>query len=268
MAKRRRIKALGSSRFSRLFRFSKKNDEFAFGETNLEIVESKLGVKFKDKTLLVQALTHSSAVNEIGVEHSVSNERLEFLGDAVIGLVVAQRLFESGNRFTEGDLTNLRSQVVRGSTLQDAARRLCLGRFLILGKGERKSGGAKRASNLEDGFEALVGAVYLDLGFEIAFQVVTKWLSIPIREALTLGVTKDSKTALQHLIQTKCGEIPRYRVIDQSGPDDSSPIFVSEVFVGANSLGQGRGLSKSASERSAAAAALKKLEEQASRKTV
>ena len=112
MAKRRRIKTLGSSRFPRLFRFSKKIDEFAFGETNLEIVESKLGVKFKDKTLLVQALTHSSAVNEIGVGYSISNERLEFLGDAVIGLVVAQRLFESGNQFTEGDLTNLRSQIV------------------------------------------------------------------------------------------------------------------------------------------------------------
>ncbi len=247
-----------------MFRFSKKTDGPTASETNLEIVESRLGVKFKDKTLLVQALTHSSAVNEIGVGRSESNERLEFLGDAVIGLVVAQQLFESRNQFTEGDLTNLRSQIVRGSTLQDAAKSLCLNRFIILGKGERKSGGADRPSNLEDGFEALVGAVYLDAGFETAFQAVTEWLSIPIREALTLGVTKDPKTALQHLAQTKSGEIPRYRIIDQSGPDHSSPVFVSEVFVGAISLGQGRGLSKAASERAAASEALKKLEEQVS----
>ena len=228
-------------------------------DPELRMLESKLGIAFKDKRLLVQALTHSSAVNETDLGDSMSNERLEFLGDALIGLVIAQLLFESVKDFNEGDLTSLRSQIVRGSTLQGAARGLCLNRFLILGRGERKSGGADRPSNLEDCFEALIGAVYLDRGFETASQAVKRWLSIPIDEALTQGVMKDPKTALQHLMQMRSGEIPKYRIIEQTGPDHASPVFVSEVSVGGTSLGQGRGLSKSASEKEAASEALKKL---------
>lgn len=227
--------------------------------SDLVSLESKLGIKFEDKKLLVQALTHSSAVNETGLEDSMSNERLEFLGDALIGIVIAQLLFKSEEEFSEGDLTNLRSQIVRGSTLQRAAINLSLDKFLILGRGERKSGGANRPSNLEDGFEALVGAVYLDRGFGVASQAVKKWLAIPIAEALSIGVTKDPKTALQHLAQMKNGEIPRYKVVKQTGPDHSSPTFVSEVSVAGTSLGQGRGPSKSASEKEAASEALKKL---------
>ena len=206
--------------------------------------------------MLVEALCHSSFTNEASDSSHPNNERLEFLGDAVLGVAVADELFRTDGGLDEGTLTELRSQIVSGNSLSGAARRLKIGDFLVFGKGERNNGGTNKDSNLAGAFEALVGAVFVDKGFGAACDVVKKWLSEEFKVARLSGVKKDPKTEYQLITQSLFGETPIYTITENAGPDHS-PTFWSEVSVRGSIKGKGSGPSKVAAERSAAASALK-----------
>ena len=208
--------------------------------------------------MLVEALCHSSFTNEASDPSRPNNERLEFLGDAVLGVAVADELFRTDDALNEGTLTVLRSQVVSGHSLSGAARRLKIGEFLAFGKGERNNGGTNKDSNLAGAFEALVGAVFVDKGFRAACDVVKRWLSEEIKIAKSSGVKKDPKTEYQLITQSSFGETPVYTITENAGPDHA-PTFWSEVSVGGVIEGRGSGPSKAAAERFAAIYALKEL---------
>jgi ribonuclease-3 len=220
-------------------------------------LEYLLGVVFKDKALLQQAMYHRSFLNEApdGVE---SNERLEFLGDAVLGLVVSERLFKDYPVMTEGQLSQVRAILVRWDALARAAERIGLGEYLVLGKGEELSGGRGRPSNLAGAFEAVIGAAYLDGGFRSAQRLVLKILKPDLDEIAAQGFSVDSKSELQHLSQTRWREIPSYSVVASEGPDHAK-MFSVEVSVGGQVLGRGQGRNKKQAELNAARQALETL---------
>ena len=225
---------------------------------NIDLIEESLGTNFQNTALLVEALCHSSVTNEALDTSRPNNERLEFLGDAVLGVAVADELFRTDDALNEGTLTVLRSQIVSGRSLSGAARRLKIGDFLVLGKGERNNGGTNKDSNLAGAFEALVGAVFVDKGFRAACDAVKNWLSEEIKVARSSRVKKDPKTEYQLITQSLFGETPIYTITENSGPDHS-PTFWSEVSVVGSIKGKGFGPSKAAAERSAAVSALKEL---------
>ncbi|HAE33976.1 MAG TPA: ribonuclease III [Dehalococcoidia bacterium] len=225
---------------------------------NIALIEESLGTNFQNTALLVEALCHSSFTNEASDPSRPNNERLEFLGDAVLGVAVADELFRTDDALNEGTLTVLRSQIVSGHSLSGAARRLKIGEFLAFGKGERNNGGTNKDSNLAGAFEALVGAVFVDKGFRAACDVVKRWLSEEIKIAKSSGVKKDPKTEYQLITQSSFGETPVYTITENAGPDHA-PTFWSEVSVGGVIKGRGSGPSKAAAERFAAIYALKEL---------
>lgn len=223
---------------------------------SLKELAKKLG--FRREALLVQALTHSSYAHEEGREGE-DNERLEFLGDAVIQLAVTERLYRQFPDRPEGELAKMRASVVCAESLADAARRLSLGDYLLLGKGEEQSGGRDRTSLLCDAFEAVVAALYLDAGWEAASSFV---LSALAPEFTRLGRPKaevDPKSALQERLQAVSKTTPTYRLVSESGPDHNK-VFVSEVIHEGRVLGRGIGRSKKESEQEAAREALKATE--------
>ena len=216
---------------------------------------AKLEDSFIDKHLFHLSLTHSSWVNESNNGDCQSNERLEFLGDAVIDAVIAQSLYEKYPDFNEGDLTKLRSNIVSGVSLANVARDLDMGNYLLLGKGEEGSGGRNKESNLANAFEALVGALFLDRGYSTASQFILQNLNIESPINCLMKNHKDSKTDFQILVQSKTSFTPYYKLISKDGPDHD-PIFVVEVLVGDKVIGNGVGTSINKAEMQAAANAL------------
>ena len=225
---------------------------------HLKEFEEIIGYKFTDQSLLKTALTHSSFANENRSKNILYNERLEFLGDSVLSLIVSNYLFENYTKLPEGDLTKARATIVCERSLQECAMNIELGNFLILGKGEERSGGRTRASILADAFEALIAAIYLDGGF----SVTREWLLGQLYDTILLAVKgqtfTDYKTAFQELMQKKGLANICYHVVGESGPDHSKVFFV-HLSVNDQVMGQGEGSSKKNAEQMAARDALAKL---------
>lgn len=223
---------------------------------SLSQLQTALRLSFKDPSLLQQALVHRSYLNEARTPELESNERLEFLGDAALGLIVSQKLCSEFPDLSEGDLTQLKSALIRWETLARVAERLSLGDYLLLGRGEKQTGGQQRPSNLARVFEAVVGAVLLDSGLAKARSLVLRCLK-PEFAQLTAGkVALDSKSQLQQVVQARWQTTPSYRTVAAEGPDHAK-VFTVEVLVGDQSLGQGQGRSKKEAESRAAQQALK-----------
>lgn len=226
-------------------------------EGNLEKLLAAIGVNFKDTNLLKQAFIHRSYLNEVKL-NSLSNERLEFLGDSVLSLIVSFYLFNLRKQDAEGDLTNLRAFIVKTKSLAEAAKKLDLGSYLMLSKGEELSGGRENPQLLANTYEALIGAIYLDQGLEKTKEVIDTTLVRLFEHELKAGPPKDSKSTLQELVQERFKESPKYRILETKGPDHAKE-FVVGVFVHGEEKGQGTGNSKQDAEEGAAKEALKQL---------
>jgi ribonuclease III len=226
---------------------------------SLSDLESKLGGKFKNPRLLKQAVTHASVGYEAGrkVAH---NERLEFLGDAALGLVISRLLFERFPEAAEGRLTKMRSHLANRAALLQMAEQIDLGKFLVLGGGEEQSGGRSRPSNLANAMEAVIGAVYLDRGVARAEALVTRLLSPRLKEVLENPEPLNAKGLLQEKLQAEGAELPVYRITALAGPDHQRQ-FEAVVEWRSRPIGRGTGPSKKAAEQKAAEAALSKLGE-------
>lgn len=225
---------------------------------DLEVLEERLGYVFKDRTLLVQALTHRSYVNECE-EDAVDNQRLEFLGDAVLGLVSAEALFRRDAQAPEGTLSSRQSQLVCESALAEVANGVELGHFIRLGKGEVQTGGRHKHSLLADAYEAVLAAIYLDGGLEAAREVVLR-LHAAALEGVQADTKQpvaatDAKSLLQKAVQAETSMRPVYAVVEESGPAHART-FVSEARIGSKVWGRGEGRSKKVAEQEAAAQAL------------
>ena len=223
-------------------------------------LESELGYRFKDRGLLQMALTHRSHSHECGIGAAGSYERLEFLGDALLGLFVADWLFRKDPRAGEGDLSRRRQTVVRTSSLAAIARRIGLGDGIRLGRGEELTGGRRKTSLLADVFEAVLGAVYLDGGIRPARAFVNRHLGKALIETGKRGHrTDDYKTRLQEAVQAKLQRTPSYRIVSTTGPAHALDFDV-EVLVDDRSLGRGRGSNRKRAEQDAAKQALEDLD--------
>ena len=221
----------------------------------MDRLEEKLGYRFRDRGLLEHAMTHSSYANEHRGSGLTSNERLEFLGDSVLGMVVADYLFTAHPDMPEGELTRTRAALVCEGSLHEAARSLDLGQYLRLGKGEDAGGGRKRPSILADATEAMLAAIYLDGGME-AVRPIIRTLILDKEQEMAAG--RDYKTALQELVQRKPGASVSYRLVRESGPDHCRS-FEMEASVGQRVIGKGSGHTKKEAEQMAAKAALETL---------
>ncbi len=217
-------------------------------------LEDKIGYQFKNKNLLLQALTHSSYANE-GKKHGRNNERLEFLGDSVLSVIVAKHLFLKYKDIPEGELTKLRASLVCEKALDVFAQKLGLGEYLRLGKGEEMTGGRSRPSILADAFEAVIAALYLDGGYQAAQKFVLSFIpeNLDVKSANQLA---DYKTTLQEIIQQNREEKIEYVLADEKGPDHAK-VFTAEVLLNSNVIGVGEGSSKKQAEQNAAKEALK-----------
>ncbi|KNF08778.1 ribonuclease 3 [Gottschalkia purinilytica] len=225
----------------------------------LQEIQSKIGYKFKDIELLNWALTHSSYANEHKKQKIVYNERLEFLGDSILGLIVSEYIFIKYPNYPEGDLTKLRATVVCEPSLSFIGRKINLGKYLLLGKGEEATGGRERVSILADAFEALIGAIYLDGKLKNAKEFTLKYLSPVIENAVNGGeLFIDYKTQLQEMLQKKSKCKIEYKVVLEEGPDHNK-IFHTEVSIENKILGKGIGKSKKEAEQNAAKIALTKM---------
>jgi ribonuclease-3 len=223
--------------------------------SDLAALQAILGVDFKFPSLLQQSLIHRSYLNENPDQDLTSNERLEFLGDAVLGLIVADELYGQFPEASEGELTNLRSALVRGETLSRVALSLHLEDYLYLGRGEDETGGRRRARNLSCALEAVIGAVLVDQGFEETRAFVLKILNYELTKLTESDVKADYKSRLQQFIQSEQKVTPVYRTIEEVGPAHSK-VFTVEVLAGEDILGRGNGRSKRAAEMEAARQAL------------
>lgn len=220
-------------------------------------LERALGLEFKNKDLLQQALYHRSYLNEAPDEVE-SNERLEFLGDAVLGHVISDKLYRDYPTLTEGQLSQIRALLVRWDALAKAAKRIDLGEYLVLGRGEEMSGGRDRPSNLAGALEALIGAAFLDGGVTRARRLILQLLKPDLEEVAKKGITADSKSELQHIAQTRWHQIPSYKMISSEGPDHAK-LFTVEVSLGNEMMGRGQGRTKKQAELNAARQALETL---------
>ena len=225
----------------------------------MESLEKKLGYTFRNKALLSEALNHSSYANEHRGQGLESNERLEFLGDSVLGFVTAEFLFLRHPDLPEGDLTRIRAALVCEESLHEVAQGLGLGDHLKLGRGEEAGGGRTRPSILADATEAVFAAVYLDGGIEAASALIHRVLLDCQREEVVEEKRKDYKTALQELVQRQPDQELVYRMAGESGPDHNKT-FLAEVLLNGAVVGTGEGHSKKEAEQSAARAALEKLQ--------
>lgn len=224
----------------------------------LKQFEKRLGYTFKKRQHLFRALTHKSYANEQNLPAKENNERYEYLGDAVLELAISHILMEMFPRHPEGELSKLRAAVVNEVQLAELARHIKLGDYLNLGKGEEMTGGRNKPSLLSDAFEAVLGAVFLDKGFNKAHTVVKKHFKRVLSSADTKGFVKDYKTRLQEVSQSRFKVIPRYRLVKESGPDHRK-IFEVNLYIGKELYGVGKGHSKKFAEQDAAEAALKKI---------
>jgi ribonuclease-3 len=222
-------------------------------------LQSRLGYNFRDPTLLRLALTHPSVAHEQGAPIE-TNQRLEFLGDAVLQLALTRELYEKFSAFDEGPLTKARAKLVNRRTLADHGRALGLGPFLILSRGEELHGGRERPSALADAYEALLGAIFLDGGFDVAREFILKEFRDAFGGLMVIPILENPKGELQEMLQAISIEAPEYRVVSASGPDHDR-IFECTVHHGGTELARGSGKSKKAAESEAAMAALKLLQQ-------
>ncbi len=220
----------------------------------LEVIAEHLSYAFRAPDLLTMALTHKSFVNETPNERD-DNQRLEFLGDAVLGVIVAEALMERLPDAREGQLTSRRSALVREECLAKLARRIDLGGLLRLGHGEEMNNGRNRPSILADAVEAVIGAIHLDGGYEASRKAVLAWFGPMLDEASKGKSPDDVKSALQEALQAQNRPVPSYRVVSEEGPDHAK-VFEVEISVENDIIGSGRGRSKKAAEKEAAKKAL------------
>ena len=219
-------------------------------------LEAAIGYRFKNIMLLQNALTHSSYANEHWHNSLKSNERLEFLGDSVLGMVVAEYLYQTFPNRPEGDLTRMRADMVCETALAKIAEELDLGSHLLLGNGEEQSGGRKRPSILADAVESVIAASFLDGGMAAAESFIRKFVLCNVPADKPANV--DYKTALQELVQRESGQVLAYRLVGEEGPDHNKRFFV-EVTLNGKSVGQGSGRSKKEAEQMSAKAAIELL---------
>ena len=219
-------------------------------------LEKAIGYQFRNITLLQNALSHSSYANERWHDSLKSNERLEFLGDSVLGMLVAEHLYHTFPNRPEGELTRMRADMVCEKSLAMVANRLDLGRHLMLGKGEETGGGRNRDSILADAVESVLAACYLDGGMDAAVQFVRKFILVNV--PVTKLHNTDYKTALQELVQQKKNQVIAYRLVGESGPDHDKQ-FQVELTLNGEVVGVGTGSSKKRAEQAAAQAAIEKL---------
>ena len=222
-------------------------------DKNLEEFQGKIRYYFNDKELLIEALSHSSYANENRKGRN-SNERLEFLGDSVLSIVVSQYLFEHFTHLPEGELTKIRASLVCEKSLYEFAKQIDLGEHILLGKGEENTGGRERVSILADAFEAVIAAVFLDGGLEAARRHILKFIPKDIEDRKPLTFS-DHKTILQEIIQKNPEEKVEYKLVGQSGPDHNKA-FKVQVRLNSNVIGTGIGRSKKEAEQMAAKEAL------------
>jgi ribonuclease-3 len=229
--------------------------------TEISELEQKLNINFRDKSLLLRALTHRSYLNEHPDFSFEDNERLEFLGDAVLDFVTGEYLYHRFPELKEGSLTSLRSALVRRETLARFAQQIDLGNHLLMGHGEAESGGRQRAGTLCAAFEALVGALYLDQGLESLADLLGPLIGPEIDRTLENHSHKDAKSLLQEMAQGRMHRTPRYRTVAESGPDHAKE-FTVQVLIGGEVYGEGYGPSKQQAAQAAAQKALVRLEEE------
>lgn len=229
-----------------------------YNKENIINFEKAIKIEFEDKLLLQRALTHKSFPNENKTLALKDNERLEFLGDSVLSLSVSTYIFKKFADFPEGELAKMRAVVVSAPILSEAAKKINLGDYLFLGKGEEMTGGRERDSILADAMEAIFGALYLDQGFTAAGDFVLSLLKEDIINVAEGNHIQDYKTMLQEVIQQDGNLRPEYEVIDEEGPDHNKT-FIVAVKIEDNSLGSGQGSSKKEAEQEAAKFALHKL---------
>lgn len=224
----------------------------------LNDLEKILDSKFNDINFLETALTHRSYLNENPDTKLPHNERLEFLGDAVLELVVTEHLYKTYN-MPEGDLTNLRAAIVRGEMLSKIAHKWELDNFLRLSKGERRDIGKARQYILANAVEAVIGAIYLDQGYDVAAKLITRDVVSQLPDVIQKGLHVDSKSHFQELSQDKYRETPVYKIVSETGPDHAKEFLVG-AYLGSQLWGEGKGTSKQEAEQAAARAALQKME--------
>jgi len=223
---------------------------------DFSLLEKKLGLKFKNKDLLTQAFCHRSYLNEnpdFPLEH---NERLEFLGDAVLELVVTKYLYQKYPKKSEGELTNWRASLVNAKMLSEVAKDLDFNDYLLLSRGETKELGKARQYILANTSEALIGAIYLDQGSDVCQKFIKKYLITKLPEIIEKGLFKDAKSSFQEEAQERVGITPTYKVLDEWGPDHAKH-FIIGVFLGQDLVAKGEGSSKQEAEEEAAKNALK-----------
>lgn len=218
---------------------------------------SILNLKFKNSKLLEQAFLHRSYLNEVKTV-TESNERLEFLGDSVLSLIISYYLYDLRTTDSEGNLTNLRAHIVKTTSLAEAAQNLNLGKYLKLSKGEEISGGRNNPQLLANTYEALLGAIFLDQGLEAAKIIINKTLLPLFEKAIKMGPPKDAKSSLQEIVQQKLKKSPHYKILKTQGPDHAKQFTVA-VYIAGKEKGRGTGASKQVAEEEAARYALQKL---------
>lgn len=226
---------------------------------NLNELEKKIGYSFKEVKLLEEALTHSSYSNERRKEARRNNERLEFLGDSVLGIVISDYLFKNFQDMPEGELTKVRSKIVCETTLGECSRSIGLGQYMFFGKGEEMTGGRDRTSILADAYEALIASIYMDGGLEASRMFILTHMKKKISDAIAGKVFLDYKTHLQELVQVNKSNKIKYEIIGEEGPDHCK-IFHTQVSLNELVIGTGVGRSKKESEQEAAKMALREVE--------
>jgi ribonuclease-3 len=225
-------------------------------EKNFAEFEKVIGVEFSDKDLLRQALTHRSFINENKSFKNGHNERLEFLGDAVLELAITRYLYDEYPDKTEGDLTSIRSALVNAQTCAEVAKRIEVNDYLLLSRGEAKDTGRARQYILANALEAVIGAIYLDQGYKAAETFIFKYITPMTREIVEEELWVDAKSKFQEIAQDKEGITPSYKTLRESGPDHDKKFTVG-VFIGSEMIAEGTGDSKQDAEQSAARHALK-----------
>lgn len=224
---------------------------------NIKNFEQKINYEFKNKNYILEALTHSSYSNEN--KSFDFNERLEFLGDSVLGIVISDYLFENEKYLPEGELTKIRANIVCEESLSEVAKNIDLGSFMFLGKGEEGTGGRERVSILADGFEAVIASIYLDSGLSDAKKFILKNMKDIIKRSREGKLFRDYKTYLQEILQINGKVAIEYKLADEKGPDHNKR-FIMQVFVNDKLLGFGEGKSKKEAEQIAAKNAIEKIE--------
>ena len=234
-------------------------------DEKLKELEKILGTSFLNYNLFSQALTHSSYAYELRSKDVADNERLEFLGDAVIKLVISEYLYNKFPEKAEGDLTKIRAAVISDRTLAAVSRKLRLGSYLLLGTNEKKTGGVSRKSNLANAFEALTGAIYLDSGLGKARDFLVENIASEIEKVSKAGYIRDYKSALQEYVQQRKWGLPQYRVVRETGPKHKK-VFWIEVKIKGKKWGEGKGLNKKEAEQRAAFEAMSNFKKSSDRR--